>query len=589
MADVEKHVETVFTIKGNAEEKLGAIHKAAEHVNVVFEKASHLVGMFGSVAAVAGGAFGAHEVISGTLEYLQNIKKIGDITGMAAEKADGLMDTFKKAGIDGDATIQALQMMSKAGARMEMAMGGVQKATGGVRNYMRELGVDVNKGPEAAFIRLAQLAEKGKVSTERLALAMRVPFDTARKMMTVMKLGPEALRESINELSKKGMAVTAENVDAYSRIYAAQNNIKALWERITLVVGKEFLPVIEDLLQGVSGKLEGWVQHAQSFGKVMSSFLRDHYELVKRTTQALLVNFTIMKATGKGIPENLGKGFGMFKQVAGVGGTIGGAFKGAMSAGNAAKSELYEMSRMTSSLNSGAGAMAASQKMIIQIVGTFLQLKPLLGLVGRLSLVTALVGIVIEGVLAIKDNFMGVSDWLIGLWDEIKSRMSVIVELWSGITTNFGAGGAIGDFFKLLLPMAIGGLAVVVKELARTITMIMLTMQDVAKNPLKMFNPLGEITKNYAKADILNKIQMLKTEQDRRESSRLSDMPLVAPRAPGERSGTNFVFPNARFDITQKFAEGYDPDRIAVAFTNDLASMGERRLQSQFSTIFGVR
>lgn len=37
-------------------------------------------------------------------------------------------------------------------------------------------------------------------------------------------------------------------------------------------------------------------------------------------------------------------------------------------------------------------------------------------------------------------------------------------------------------------------------------------------------------------------------------------------------------FNNNRFDIRQEFAEGFDPDRIAVAFASDLARAGEMKL-----------
>lgn len=56
-----------------------------------------------------------------------------------------------------------------------------------------------------------------------------------------------------------------------------------------------------------------------------------------------------------------------------------------------------------------------------------------------------------------------------------------------------------------------------------------------------------------------------------------------------EKPLNNFDFRGSRFDIKQAFAEGFDPDRIAVAFTNDLASYGERRVQSSFSPLFAVR
>jgi hypothetical protein len=59
-------------------------------------------------------------------------------------------------------------------------------------------------------------------------------------------------------------------------------------------------------------------------------------------------------------------------------------------------------------------------------------------------------------------------------------------------------------------------------------------------------------------------------------------------KPPDDRAGTTNNFPDARFNITQKFAEGFDPDRIAIAFSRDVAAMGERKLQSGFSPVFGV-
>ena len=47
-------------------------------------------------------------------------------------------------------------------------------------------------------------------------------------------------------------------------------------------------------------------------------------------------------------------------------------------------------------------------------------------------------------------------------------------------------------------------------------------------------------------------------------------------------------FRGSRFDITQKFAEGFDPDRIALAFTQDLVALGERKLQSGFQPVFAT-
>jgi len=47
-------------------------------------------------------------------------------------------------------------------------------------------------------------------------------------------------------------------------------------------------------------------------------------------------------------------------------------------------------------------------------------------------------------------------------------------------------------------------------------------------------------------------------------------------------------FRGSTFNIKQAFAEGFDPDRIAVAFTQDLVALGERKIMSGLSPILGM-
>lgn len=55
---------------------------------------------------------------------------------------------------------------------------------------------------------------------------------------------------------------------------------------------------------------------------------------------------------------------------------------------------------------------------------------------------------------------------------------------------------------------------------------------------------------------------------------------------PANRPHTNNDFRYSRFDITQRFADGMDPDRVASAFAEDISSMAENRLQSGFQPAF---
>lgn len=57
-------------------------------------------------------------------------------------------------------------------------------------------------------------------------------------------------------------------------------------------------------------------------------------------------------------------------------------------------------------------------------------------------------------------------------------------------------------------------------------------------------------------------------------------------RQPTPHVGQDFRY--SRFDITQRFAEGFDPDRVASAFAEDLSSLAENRLQSGFQPAFST-
>lgn len=60
------------------------------------------------------------------------------------------------------------------------------------------------------------------------------------------------------------------------------------------------------------------------------------------------------------------------------------------------------------------------------------------------------------------------------------------------------------------------------------------------------------------------------------------------PMAPDGREKKVYDFRYSKFDIKQDFAEGFDPDRIAVAFATDLGRLGELKTQSAYSPLYAV-
>lgn len=81
-------------------------------------------------------------------------------------------------------------------------------------------------------------------------------------------------------------------------------------------------------------------------------------------------------------------------------------------------------------------------------------------------------------------------------------------------------------------------------------------------------------------------------ERATRQRNRTDRATAAAARpTPAGRGGGRTVqdFRHSRFDIKQQFDERFDPDRVAVAFANDLGRLGEQRLQSGFEPAFSIR
>lgn len=92
--------------------------------------------------------------------------------------------------------------------------------------------------------------------------------------------------------------------------------------------------------------------------------------------------------------------------------------------------------------------------------------------------------------------------------------------------------------------------------------------------------PLGTVMASVSRA-----VEAARTQQQ--QMARMQQR----QAASGARGGhhTHNDFRNSRFDITQQFAEGFDPDRIAVAFSQDLEAMSNAALQSGFAPLYTVR
>lgn len=615
-ADVQRHVETQFTIADRATGQLNKMGGAAQRVTGLFDKASSVVGKFGGIVSAVIGDLSVGAAVVGAQQYLKTVRDISQATGVAASSTDAMLEAMFTVNIAAEEGGMLIQRMSLSMQRYQAEVARAGKATSEAALIIQRLGIETEKGPEAAMVRMSKLAEKQKLQIYDLVVGFQLEERSAASLMRLLEKGPKHLAGIMDGLKKRGIAVTATNIEAFERFEAAQLSIKSAWDRIFIVIASRVMPAISKLMEGVAARIDSWSEKAAWFGEVLGKVLDKHLGTIVTIGKIFSANFAIMKLTGVGLGGMAGKLL--------MGKAAGGAMAGGL-------------------LTGGAATMA-----------------PLLA-----GIVAATV-VVAAGFVAIRDNFEGVRDEIVAMWNRVLGATKVLRAQVEGIIGPldfvFSRDSALGRFVMLLLPRAmtyvleqieqsiltvavlvdfgkklydqsvylfdlignsasrVFGLIVtyfkttLLEPLVKGWTIIRDIVVRYVFNPwIKLFSaiydlvrPLLEAVGKAAEAapkipsflDLLSApMDMLQESWDKIMAQAKADA--VAAQAerrikkrepPPERQPPPVMdFRGSTFNIKQAFAEGFDPDRIAVAFSNDLATLGERRLQATTAPLFAIR
>lgn len=674
MPDMVQQVETIFTVADKATKPLQSMAAAAFRVSNMFDNASRLVGTFGSVAAIAGGAFSVGKTITGTISFLDNVRKIQKTTGMAADDAGGYLDIMSDVGVESNEAVSSLQRMSMAAGRMNLNMRGSHAGLTGVRNMYQQLGL-AGKTPVQQFTHLAKLAQAHKVDANTLRMVYRLMPNQAGKLMDVLAKGPKHIHDQVEEFKKLGIA-TQSNVEMVHQIKLAQNRVKGAWEKIQLIVGVQLLPIVARLLEITEKKLSGWLEHAQSFGAVLRDIVLKHMDKILMAAKLLLINFTLLKATGSGIGGWMGAaGRGITRAVKGVGMRMGAASAasemgmaapavgaglpvilaiGAAIALMAATTVVWQ--KNLENIQERVGYLFERMRAHLQpikdtIMRIIQPLSRMFGMSGPISIgrffgvllarfliglvrtfetlmqtsrvFARLVGMVFDAFVGawaslfsfVKSFWGEVRNLALAAWFSIKSAFNdnvryPILEAWLALREMFHSdfespvsrawqnlrNYALAVWFKVKEIFAVitdklrpilKPIGMWAKEAGSAVKNVVVaaaeTYGDVMSAPARAIaNEWREVEAEIALAVTQRRMQLTAEEAARKRKD-------ATDRALKEKEEKVFDFRNSRFDIQQRFAEGFDPDRVAVAFTNDLASLADRKLQSGFSPVFAIR
>lgn len=610
MQVVESHLRVIDEATGPLKKIVDAAGKAGGIFGRVKETLSGMVPMLSGV----GMAYGVKELVHTTEEYLGKLKEVRELTGATASETDFMFSSARKAGVEYGSMQQVMFQLSRRGSMMaeQMAAMGKPGATGGMSKRMQRLGVDITKGPVAAIEQMAASVKKGTLSTDALMSQFRIPQRTANDFKQFLEGLDSKQLDAIRKSGGLGL-VTDKDVDAIDEMEDAQHRINDAWNRTQVLVGAKLIPVLAKLTDQVAAKVESWLPAAQKFG----DFLARHMDAM---ITAALTFAKIMAGV----------------KIAGMVGSV-------PIAGPALKKGLDTvLDKFMQTL--GAGLMVGMKP----LAAAFGALK--LGLAALAPIAAAVVGVVLALYLAFKafqSNAYGIRDRIVAAVDSIKARLSIIASYFTPvvdvISSLFAPGdGIISGFVGMLVALPVEAVLKTFDFLLHVVQtvlsmggelgeMIMFIWKDVLADGWREYvvDPFMQSMKWLAEGvgkvvdffiDQYNLVSSFWGGQAKskgkgfdlgwleapvdmwtkhwNKTQKDTDAAVEAAKKAGDRGdeardkkppAQNFDFRGSRFDITQNFAEGFDPDRIAVAFSQDLASLADTRVQSGFAPVFAVR
>lgn len=607
----------------NVEERINVVDQATGPLGKIAAEAEKTRKRFEGIKAMVGGAFGLFtggliveklkETVHETERYLKHIKEVSELTGATAEQTDFMFSSARKAGIEYDSMQRIMFMMSKRGATMENSM--AVSATGGktMQKTMARMGVDMRQGPVVAMMQLSKQVRRGKIGAEQLMSQFRVPAGQVNDFKEFL----EGLTEAkMQKAIVGGGLVTAFDIKQFDRLEKAQHRLADSWNRIKVMTGKELIPMLADM----TGRLSSWLE--QDFlpkARQAGEFLRDHMHEVlgaaKKLSAYVGANKVLQMFFGTSVRGAAGAVGGMVGGGAMAGlGVIGAglyvaaqAFKTIQANVDGVKDRLLNLwlnikarvSLVTDDVNalwerisSIFGVDSDFSKFIGSVASMGIE-KLVQGIDFFLHIVNTVPGFVGDMVGLVKNAFTfftkAVYDSLIGIVKGMNDTTIIIgimmlrpfEGLFKVLSAMPGIGGAAMEVMGAAFGSIVEGQKNQLKQIGEAFIMpLRLGANVVAGVWEKNWDRTGQqaMLKRYQQFET-GRIDSLRDQRER-------DATETDKKPPSNL----FDFRGSRFDITQNFAEGFDPDRVAVAFTQDLADLGETKVQSQgFVPLYSMR
>lgn len=607
MADDQK-VEVELKAKDSASAVVRNISKATGKLLSSVDKITKGFGGIMSRYGGIGAALSLGTSVNSAKKYFDQIARIKNVAGGTAHEIASVSHMMKGAGVSASDMERTYVMLAKKGGEMKAHMKGTTKLA-------RQLGVNFKTGPVDAMLQLSKRLKAGKIGYKELN---KLGGESMLRMRKFLMQGPKAIERQFAEASKKMGHVNDSTMMQYAEFKKGVGKISQAWNRMVVIVGAKLLPILTKLMDGVSSRIDNWADGAAKFGDFLVTHMNAVVAAAKVFGKIMMANYVLMKLTGKGLSGNMAT-------------MVAGARKRHAGAAALTVANQVGMPGLRGRMATGIGGMMGRGGKTGKVGGLLMKffngitlLSPIIKLLLKLTVVGVVIAAVVYGIKAAVKNMEGIGTKIKklfgGIWDDVK-------QIRDGLAEAFGPDSPLGKIVawigKYFVDQFVRVLQVV-KAITGFVATVIYMLEnrvgwDEAKARIrqkrfeeagggkggakliattqKMFElteKTGKLTANnlaFAKNVVKNQEAVNKYRGDKldRESEgykrlqALKQRIAISDHVPGERPTFYQDFRGSRFDITQKFAEGFDPDRIAIAFANDLSNFGDQAVQSNLA------
>jgi hypothetical protein len=548
MSDIELNEKIVVDGAAEAATRLGKLAAAAQNVMHAFHGLSEVVAVLGGIAGVVKVA----ETIQDTDQLYKAVGRVATMTGLAAGNVHAMFDQFELGGGIGQEAAESI-IMALTRLKSEVARGDATALQ--TMSVMSQLGVSVKNGPQEALIGMAAAAEKGKVGVDGLVRAFNIPRSQAAQMLGMLSKGPEKLKDIAADTLKGAQLIDDKAIDSYKQMTQARRELADAWGGIVGVLYKNLIPAVTEVLKSIKEGFDDIKPVADAIGRGLATHMHTIVSLAKTYLALMLAAKAANMATGQQLSvlgwgkSLLSRGGGLLTKAAAVETVIG---PGGRALG----------------MIGGGGIASAGANGILTILSS---------VAGKFGLIGIVVGALVGAFYLLKENVFGVTDAIKGslgkVWDSLKAiwaqLVPVLKQLWDALKPVVAILGGIVVAALMVFVGVLQGAVTILELIVTTLTNVYADLKKIgmaggAFTILKdIFDPTSDIDAFVRQGADDSKV-----------------------------TGKNAVmqdFRGSHFEITNNFPQGIDGGRVAVAFGDELAALGERRLESGLRPLYSYR